>query len=54
MLSILTARPKLKPLFAWDTPVFIYICTREPGTTALSGQLLLHQLEGPAPSKNVL
>ena len=33
MLSILTARPKLKPLFALDIPVF-YIYTRKPGTTA--------------------
>jgi hypothetical protein len=53
MLSILTARPKLKPLFALDIPVF-YIYTRKPGTTALSGQLQLYQLEGPGPSKKVL
>jgi hypothetical protein len=47
VLSILTARPKLKPPFALGVPVF-YACTRKPGTTALSGQLQLHQLEGPA------
>ena len=50
MLFYFDSAPKIKPLSAWNIPVFSKY-TRKPGTTAWSRQLPLCQLEGPAPSK---